>query len=590
MTTKKVSFWRIFWPSLLAGIVLILLAFILFTSAIGSLMNFKKTYEVKDKSILHIQLKDAIGEMSKSNFSISGLGVSTQIGLADITYGLETAAEDNNIKGVFIELDGANCGFATATAIRDAITKFKEESGKFVVAYHRGEAVTLRQYYIASAASENYGFPTSSFEFLGLGTELMFFKGLFDKLDLEMQVIRGENNDFKSAVEPYYLTEMSDSSRLQIETYLDNIWGSIKEKISQDRGVSVSRLDELADNASIRRMKDAVDHKLVDDLMYKDEILQLLADKVEIKDPKKLNLTSFEKYAQTKFDENQKLAHAKKANVAVIIAEGAITVSGDGIASDRLTKQIRKARKDEDIKTIVFRINSGGGSALASEEIWREVKLANEEKEVIVSMGDVAASGGYYIAAPSKKIFAERNTITGSIGVFGAIPYTGRMLEEKLGLTFDRVGTNQFSVISLNKKFSEDEFEMIQSEVNSIYSLFLERVAEGRNMSTEAVNRVARGRVWTGDDALRLGLVDELGGIQDAIAYAIKEADIADPVIRYYPKSEKEIWMELIEQFDDSGDSKTEIIPAELVDFYQNMKKIEEISGIQARLPYEIFW
>ena len=591
MTNKKVSFWRIFWPSLIAGVTIIVLISVLFAGAIGSLVSSAPSYTVKDKTILHLQLNGDIGEISKNEISLTSFGMINKTGLADLLYGFEKAAKDEQIKGVFIELEGASCGYSTATEIRNAIKRFEKESGKFVVAYHSGEVVSLKQYYIASAASENYGFQSTMFEFLGLGTELMFYKGMFDKLDLEMQVIRGSNNDFKSAVEPYFLTEMSDSSKLQLQTYLNNIWSAVKTNISIDRGISIAELETIADSGFVRRIEHAAEYNLIDGVKYRDEVIQLLADKINAKHTEDINFKGFEKYAQKKFETQQKIARAKKANIAVIIAEGNVIVEGDGLASRNITKLLRKARKDDDIKTIVFRINSPGGSALASDEIWREVKLANEKKKVIVSMGDVAASGGYYIAAPASKIFAEETTITGSIGVFGVIPYTGKMLENKLGLSFDRVSTNKHAVLSTNQKLSEKEFSIIQEEVDHIYTAFLKVVAEGRGMTIEQVNRVARGRVWTGIDALRVGLVDTLGGIKDAIAYAAKDAGIKNPLVRYYPKVEKEAWVEIIESLEEQGNSnKKAAIPAELKKMYKRIKQVEQMTGIQARLPYELIW
>ncbi|WP_107039616.1 signal peptide peptidase SppA [Brumimicrobium mesophilum] len=592
MTNKKVSFWRIFWPSLISGILILVLITVLFMGAIGSLMNSKPVYTVEDKTILHLQLNGQIGEISKNDLSYSSFGIVNKTGLADLIFGFEKAAKDDRIKGVFIELNGANCGYSAATEIRNAIKRFEKESGKFVVAYHSGEVVSLKQYYIASAASENYGFHSTMFEFLGLGAELMFYKGMFDKLDLEMQVIRGSNNDFKSAVEPYFLTEMSDSSRLQLQTYLDNIWLAVKTNISNDRKISMTELERIADSSLVRRVEHAVEYKLLDGLKYRDEVIQLIADKIKVEKTEDLILKSFEKYAQKKFEDNQNMAHVKKANVAVIIAEGAVIVEGEGLASKNITKLLKDARKDDDIKTIVFRINSPGGSALASDEIWREVKLANEKKKVIVSMGDVAASGGYYIAAPASKIFAEETTITGSIGVFGVIPFTGKMLENKLGLSFDRVSTNKHAVLSTNQKLTDKERSLVQNEVDHIYSSFLNVVAEGRGMTVEQVNTVARGRVWTGKDALRVGLIDTIGGIKDAIAYAAKEAGIKEPLVRYYPKVETEAWIELLESFEgeNGNTTNTTVIPEELTEMYSRIKQIEQMSGIQARLPYEIIW
>lgn len=584
----KVSFGRVFWPSLVASIVTLIVLGFVFSAVIGSIIGAKPIYSSGEDAVLHIKLTGQIGEVSDSDFDPMSFDIKSKAGLSEILYGLEKAAKDDNIKGLYLEISNPQCGYGTATEIRNAINKF-EASGKFVVAYHQGEAIGLKSYYIASAADESYGFPSSMFEFVGLGAELMFYKGMFDKLDLEMQVIRGSNNHFKSAVEPYFRKDMSDSSRLQITRYLTSIWEDLRSNIGSDRNISTSELDMYADSTLIRRVKDAVTHDLIDATKYRDEVLQLLVEKVGVASVDDLNLTDFNRYAQKKFLANQDIVRGQKPNIAVILAEGGVVKSGDGLSSEKINKLIREARNDDNIKAIVFRVNSPGGSALASDEIWREVMLAKAEKPVIVSMGDVAASGGYYIAAPATKIFAESTTITGSIGVFGVIPYTGAMLENKLGLSFDRVGTNKRSVLSTNQKLSEKEFAIVQEEVDFIYDQFLDRVSKGRGMSKEAVNEIARGRVWTGKDAVKNGLVDELGGMREAIAFALKEVDIdeSDAKVAYYPERKVAPWMEIIETFDNNEDKGTGI-PEELIEYYQKLKEIEQRIGIQARLPYDI--
>jgi protease-4 len=592
-TKQVVSFGRVFWPSLIASVVVLTLLILFFFVLFGSIFSGPEPFSIKDKTVLHMTLKGQIGESSKSEFNPSSFSMDQQVGLADILYGFEKAAEDKRVKGIFIELDGAQCGYATAGEIRNAILKFQEESGKFVLAYHKGEAVGMKQYFIASAAKESYGFPSTMFEFGGLGAELMFFKGMFDKLDLEMQVVRGSNNDFKSAVEPFFLERMSDSSKHQIERYLTSMWEDIRGSIGASKGISPADLNLYADSTYIRRMKDAAEYKLIDDVKYRDEVMDILAQHAGAKDAEHLELMSFEKFAAKKFENNQKVvggSSKSSANIAVILAEGGVTTSGDGLASDKITKLLRQARLDENIKTIVFRVNSPGGSALASDEIWREVVLAEAVKPVIVSMGDVAASGGYYIAAPATRIFAEPMTITGSIGVFGVIPYTGGMLENKLGLSFDRVSTNSRAVLTTNKRMTPAEFQIIQDEVDFIYDEFLQRVADGRGMTKEQVNAIARGRVWTGKDALAIGLVDELGGINDAIAYAAKEAGIDKPKIQYLPKIKKEPLLELIEALDQKDDeaSSKKGVPEELMEYYNRLRALESYVGIQARLPYEL--
>jgi len=309
---------------------------------------------------------------------------------------------------------------------------------------------------------------------------------------------------------------------------------------------------------------------------------------------KDLLLVDFEDYARNKMLENQLLIQADKGNVAVIIAEGDVSRNGDGISSTKICKLFEKVRNDADIKTVVFRINSPGGSALASEEIWREVALTNKVKKVIVSMGDVAASGGYYIATPAHRIFAESTTITGSIGVFGMIPYTGKMFENKLGINFDRVETNSHSVLSLNKKLSPEELARVQGEVDGIYNQFITRVADGRKLSKERVMQIARGRVWTGKDALKIGLIDQLGSLNDAIAFAIKEVSLKNPKVLYYPLVKEDKLADLIkmlkneEEDADKMNVKGTSLPADLVSYYKEIKKIENRMGIQMRLPFDI--
>lgn len=593
---KKVTFGRIFWPSLVAILVASFITMILFFTVlggvIGSLIGGSTNTEVESGSVLHMTLEGQISENSSTKFDPMSLTMNSKIGLSDILYGLESAKKDKSVKGVFLELKNLQCGFATAREIRNAINDF-ETSGKFVVSYNGGEVITQKEYYVSSAANENYGFPTSTMEFNGLGAELMFFKNTLDKLEVEMQVIRGSNNDFKSAVEPFFRTEMSDSSRVQIEKYLSSIWMDIRTDISSDRKISVEELNDIAENMKIHRAQDAVELKLLDGVKYKDEVMAIVAKKANEESIGEKDLISFEKYAQKGLINNQADIKNKNANVAVILAEGDVSVDGDGLSSDKICKYVREAREDKTIKTIILRVNSPGGSALASDEIWREVQLANKTKKVIVSMGDVAASGGYYIASPADRIFAEPTTITGSIGVFGTIPFIGKMLENKLGLTFDRAQTNKHSVMSLNRKLTPEELAIVQNEVDAIYSQFLSRVSVGRGISVEKVNEMARGRVWTGTDAQKIGLVDELGGLKDAINYAAKKAGInnKDVSIRYWPEKKSDRLSEFLETISESESTemKTQTqLPADLIYYYQQLKKLESMRGIQMRMPYEI--
>jgi protease-4 len=537
-----------------------------------------------------MSLDSRIAEKGQTKFSGSTFSIDKSIGLADILHGFETAKTDDQIKGVYLELEGASCGYATAREIRNAINDF-EKTGKFVIAYNSGEVITLKQYYIASAADENYGFPSSNMEFLGLGAELSFFKNTFDKLEIEMQIIRGSGNDFKSYVEPYFRENMSDSSRVQMERYLTSMWSDIRKDIAKDRKLNPEKLDELAENADIKSVKEAVAQKLMDGAKYKDEILALLAKKAGTKKGDNVELFAFEKYAKKRFQQNQILSAEDEPNVAVIIGEGAVTRSGDGLTSKQICKLFRQARKNKSIKTIVFRVNSPGGSALASDEIWREVQLTNKTKKVVVSMGDVAASGGYYIAAPASYIFAEPTTVTGSIGVFGMVPYTGKMLENKLGVTFDRIATNKHAVMTSNRRLTEEELTIIQKGVDEIYVQFKTVVAKGRGLTMERVQQIARGRVWTGVDAKKIGLVDELGGIKDAIAYAAKQAKIKDVKVLYYPLVKEDKLGDLLEQIsgeEESASISSIELPTELLNYYTQIKEIESMKGIQMRLPFTL--
>ena len=588
----KISFWKIFWPTFIAICITSFIGWmitLIFFGGIIAAFSGKQDAAIKENTVLHLTLKGEIAEKGKTDLNAANFNVSNSLGLRDLLLGFEKAKKDTKIKGIYIELDDLNCGYATAKEIRDAINDF-EKTGKFVIAYNAGELITQKEYYLTSAANANYGFPTSTMEFLGMGAELTFFKNALDKLNVEVEIIRGKNNDFKSAVEPFFRTEMSDSSKLQIERYMKSMWDDITNEIAKDRKTTAVELNLIADSMLIKRTDDALKYKLLDGLKYKDEIMDILCKKMNCKKTSELNLYNFEKYARKEFNEDQTLVEAEESNIAVIVAEGEVATSGDGVASNKICKLFKEAREKESIKTIVFRINSPGGSALASEEIWREVTLTNKIKKVIVSMGDVAASGGYYIAAPATKIFAEPTTITGSIGVFGMIPYTGKMLENYLGLTFDRTSTNAHAPMSLNRKLTPTELGSIQEEVDEIYDLFLQRVSNGRKMTKEQVNVFARGRVWTGKDAKKIGLIDEIGGLTDAINYAAKLAKISEPKIEYFPKNKQNELLELIELLNEETEenSANSSIPNELLAYYSKLKKIETLKGIQMRLPYEI--
>jgi protease-4 len=590
----KIRFGKIFWPSFIAALIVSILGTIIFFLTVGGLIssisdNEPNKVELKDKTVLHLTLEQNVGERSSAKFNKMSFEFNSSVGLSELLYGFKVASSDDKIAGIFVDLKGAKFGYTTAKEIRGAINEF-EKSGKFVIAYNSGEVISQKSYYVGSAANTNYAFPTSSFEMIGLGVELIYFKNTLDKLGVEMQVIRGKNNDFKSAVEPFFRSNMSDSSRLQIERYLTSMWDDIKSDISNDRKIEKELIEAVADKASIRRAEDAKKHKLIDDALYRDQVIEKIKKKLNLSKDDQINFYAFEKYAKKKFRKDQLIQEVDSPEIAVILAEGEITKSGEGLTSKDICKLFQDVRKNKSVKAVVFRINSPGGSALASDEIWREVVLTQKEKKVIVSMGDVAASGGYYIATPADRIFAESTTITGSIGVFGVIPYTGKMLNDKLGLTFDRASTNNHSVLSLNKKLTTEEMLIIQQEVDKIYDDFLSRVAEGRKMSKEQVNVLARGRVWTGQDALKIGLVDEIGGLKSAIIYAQKITKSDADKILYYPTYKEEPFELILEKLkEDEMIKESEVsVSQELIAFYSKLKKLEKFSGMQMRLPYEL--
>lgn len=591
---KESWFKKLFWPIFLSiGLSSLIFTIIFILGLIGFLSLFSdEPLELEPNTILHLKLDGPIREVSNTELDPMTFSFNAQIGLSDILYGLDQASKDKNVKGLFIDIGDIDCGMATAEELRQGIAKFKK-SGKFVLAYNSGEYVSQKAYYISSVANETYAFPNSVFEWKGLGGEVVFLKGLLDKLDVELEVIRGTDNDFKSAVEPYFRKSMSDSSRVQVERYLNSIWSVYLSEVSTSRKVRKDSLAEYAESLLVRNAKDAMSLKLIDGIKYRDEIENILMKKTRVKEVKDLVFFDFNKYCKKIFIENQELANVAEPDIAVIIAEGDISVDGSGMSSTEICKYFSEVRNNNDIKAVVFRVNSPGGSALASEEIWREVALTNMSKPVVVSMGDLAASGGYYVSTAASRIFANSSTISGSIGVFGVIPYTGKMFENKLGIEFDYASTNSHSVFSLNKKLSDEELQITQEEVDNIYQLFLKRVADGRGMKVEEVHKIARGRVWTGEDALENGLVDEIGGMNEAITYTKKKIGSKRGELIYYPKVKEnklESFIEMIEEEEEGASLKSNSILNHryLKEIGITVQKLEALKGIQMRLPYDV--
>ncbi|HIP36890.1 MAG TPA: signal peptide peptidase SppA [Crocinitomix sp.] len=587
---KPISFIKIFFASLLAIFVSLGLIFIIFFGMINAMMPVPN--QISKNTVLHLKLNSPISDLTYIDFNQTTLQLEKRLGLKDILVGIESAKTDKKVKGIFINVADLNTGMANVKEIRDALEDFKS-SGKFLVAYN--ENYTKKGYYLSSVADEVYVFPSGLFDFLGLGIETMFLKGALEKLDVKMQIIRGTNNKFKSAVEPLMYEKMSDANREQTQKYLDALWNEMLKSIEKDRGVSINTLNEIADSVYIRRSAQAVDYKLADGVKYYDEILEILAAKSGVKGSDEVELYPFSRYAIKKGKNKILKAKSKGVNIAVVFAEGEI-VDGNGklgqIGGNSMSALIREAREDSTIKAVVLRVNSPGGSALASDIIWREIILTKQVKPVIVSMGNVAASGGYYISCGADKIYAQPNTITGSIGVFGVIPFTGDLLKNKLGITIDRVQTNAHSIMSFNKKLTEEEFKIIQQGVDDIYDDFISKVGEGRGMSKAEVDSIGQGRVWAGTDAINIGLVDAFGGLNDAIADAAERVNIPkeDIKIKVLTTIKTDKMMELIESFSEEESQATESkIQQQLMEMYHYVKQIENHSGIQARLPY-LFW
>ncbi|MDP3468385.1 MAG: signal peptide peptidase SppA [Daejeonella sp.] len=538
-------------------------------------------------SIMHVSLDYPIKERTDKNpfseFSLMGFDNKKRIGLNEILLGLKEAKEDNHIEGIYLDVSSLSAGFATIEEIRNALIDFKK-SGKFILAY--SEVYTQGAYYLASVADKVYLNPEGMIDFRGLSSELLFFKGSLEKLEIEAQIIKV--GTYKSAVEPFILDKMSEPNRQQVTSFLGSMYDHFLTEISKSRKIPKSTLFSLADSAKVRNPKDALVYKMIDGLKYKDEVLEELKTRTGTAKKKDLKSVSIEEYAPAP---NEKKAPSSD-RIALIYANGDI-ISGEGndesIGSDRISRAIRKARMDDKVKAIVLRVNSPGGSALASDVIWREMVLTKKTKPVIVSMGDVAASGGYYIACAADSIFAQPNTITGSIGVFGIIPNMQNFFKNKLGITFDGVKTGKFADLgTVSRPMTDAEKMIIQQEVNKVYSTFTQKVADGRKKSQAYIDSIGQGRVWSGTEALQNGLVDRLGNIDDAIASAARKANLKDFKLVSYPDQVDP----LKSLFENTGDKiKTYFMKQELGDqyiYYEQMKAAIKLSGVQARIPYNI--
>ncbi len=577
----------------LASIIGVLLSlFLVFIILLGivSAASMEKPLEIAPHTVLlanfDVPIVDRDPENPFASFDFMNFTGTGGMGLNQILTNIDKASKDENIDGIFMDLSTVSSGIASIEEIRNALIKFKE-SGKFIIAH--ADYYTQGAYYLASVADSIYLTPEGQVMWLGLSAEPLFFKRALEKLGIDAQIIRA--GEYKSAAEPLMYEKLSTENRAQISAYISSIWGTIVNNIAKSRNIDAAELNRIADQMLINNASSALEYNLVDGLKYFDEILSELKMLTSTEEKKNLSSVNLKKYTKVPKIQTEKKAIVRD-KIAVIYAGGTI-VTGDGsdgsMGSDKIAKTIREARRDSSIKAIVLRVNSGGGSALASEIIWREVKLASEVKPLIASLGDVAASGGYYIVAPASKIIASPNTITGSIGVIGLLPNFKVFMNDKLGITTDVVNTNEHSDLgSVYRPLKPEEMVIIQNEVMNTYKTFTSRVAEGRNLSIEQVDKIGRGHVYSASDAKEIGLVDDFGGLTRAIEIAAEEANLVDYRIVDFPKLE-DPFDAIVRQL--SGDVRIHMIQKELgadYKYYKQLQTIKSMKGIQAIMPFEI--
>jgi protease-4 len=590
------TFWKTVWATLVGNFIASIIGTLItigIIAAIVAAFSSGEDVSMENESILKIKLENSFTERGLDTPSFNLDGAEDRIALRDLERVLRFAKTDERIEGVYLNIGAIEAAPAMLLEIHNAILDFKS-SGKWVLAY--SESYSQAGYFLASAANEVYMYPTGTFDWHGLNAEVMFYKKLLDNLEIEAQVIRGPNNKFKSAVEPFIYDHMSDENRLQMATFIDDIWKVMCERISAQRGVSVEELNTAATSLRFINNNNLLQSKLIDGLLYPDEIASKMSarlkDKGKLENDKKIEeeIISYSRYLDVVKLEDKA---SDVAQVAVVYAIGGIE-SGKGddetIGSDRIAKALRDARLDDGIKAVVLRVSSPGGSALASDVIWREAELLKQSGKVfVVSMGDYAASGGYYIACGADRIFAQPNTITGSIGVFGIIPNLQNFLDHKLGITFDAYKTHEHAnMMTLTSPLDTAQKRAMQMMVSNIYNDFTSKVALGRNISQAYVDSIGQGRVWSGEDALNIGLVDELGGLREAIAYAAAKAGVGAESVLELPEM-----LDPLEEFfnDISGKSEDAILSRLLGSRFKNYQGIRELSNggkIQTRLPFYI--
>lgn len=585
------NFFKTFLASLLAFFVANFVWFFLFIIIVAGIAAIgSSTTIVEPKSVLKIDLSESIVDQPVNDplagFDPMSMNVQKSVSNMQVMNAIESAAQDDNIEGIYINLTGAGTASAALLEeVRDYITAFKE-SGKFVVAY--GELYSQGGYYLASVADSIYLNPAGQMDWHGLAAQVMFYKGLLDKLGVEPQVFR--HGTFKSAVEPYIMNRMSPENRTQMETYINSIWGTMVADIAKERNLSIDSLNMFATDLSAMMAEDALANRMVDGLKYEDEVEDILREKLELDADEDITFVTLGEYIAA----NPYTPTYSDNKIEVIYAEGQIvqgTSEQGTLGSSTLADQLAEARLDEEVKAVVLRVNSPGGSALASEVIWREMELLRQQKPVIVSMGDYAASGGYYISAPADAIIANATTLTGSIGVFGLMFNAEKALNNKLGITIDVAKTNPSADMGMPfRAVSSIERSKIMRSIEQVYSTFVNHVADGRNMTFDSVDAIGQGRVWTGNDGNRIGLVDEIGGLKYAIAVAADKAECLDDYMVRESMGEPTGLAALLSSLEAHiSDRKMRKEMGAMYDEYRSLRALMENEGVQAlALPIEI--
>ena len=571
------------------GLVLvsIIMGILTFVSMAGMIASEGMSSPIEKKSVLRITLKGSITERAGEENPLSKLGGETtqQIALDQALQALEKAAKNDKIEGIYMEGGILSAYPAEVQELRQALLKFKK-SGKWIIAY--ADTYSRSAYYLCSVADKVYLNPIGMLDWSGLSSNPMFFTGLMKKLGIKMQVFKV--GTYKSAVEPYIAEQMSDANREQVSSYQQSIWNNMLKDVAKSRKTTAEALNSLADSLTILSGPEAsVKGGLVDKLCYQDEVKKILKNKAKMDEDESLRFVSISDVAQS-----EELNDKVDDEIAVYYAYGEIKEDITGgfaqesaITSKQMTKDLQELREDDDVKAVVLRVNSPGGSAYASEQIWREVQLLSKEKPVIVSMGALAASGGYYISCGANKIFAEPTTLTGSIGIFGMIPDATELLTDKLGLSFDVVKTNAHSDFgAMGRPLNESECRLMQAYINQGYELFTGRVAQGRKISQDSVKAVAEGRVWTGEQAMKIGLVDKLGNLNDAISAAAKAAQIEKYSVGRYPEPAPWFASLLQEKKADYMDSQMRSALGEFYPAFSLIRNLKNQDAIQARMTF----